>query len=156
MPIRGPRTCWCRKQAPDHLLSRAHPRPAAARSRRDNHQAFTWQQLRDRVAVSLPLAAELTPGAVRVLTVHSASAQRERPWKVAVQGNGNAPVRETTRSGKPWSQEAQYKSAKEVFEEAGLDGHRGRLISIAPYLCVAPVAQGYGCSAGLDLAGGAA
>jgi len=132
---------------------------AAAGSRRDSHQAFTWQQLRNRVAVSLQLGAGLTPGDVRVLTVHSPTTQggrtRERPWKIAVPGNGNAPARETpiapwagellqhwlqvraemeiagdylfpsTRSGKPWSKEAQYKSAKQVFEEAGLDAADG-------------------------------
>lgn len=141
------------------FLSNARPRPAAAGSRRDSHQAFTWQQLRNRVAVSLQLGAGLTPGDVRVLTVHSPTTQggrtRERPWKIAVPGNGNAPARETpiapcagellqhwlqvraemeiagnylfpsTRSGKPWSKEAQYKSAKQVFEEAGLDAADG-------------------------------
>lgn len=78
-----------------------------------------------------------------------------RPWKVAVPGNGNAPARETpvapwagellqhwltvrsdsgilgdflfpsTRSGKPWSKESQYKTARLVLEEAGLDASEG-------------------------------
>jgi integrase len=141
------------------FLSNARPRPSAPGSRRDNHTAFTWQELRNRVAVSLQLGAGLAPGDVRVLTVRSPTVQggrtRERPWKVAVPGNGNAPARETpiapwagellqhwlqvraemkiagdylfpsTRSGKPWSKEAQYKAAKQVFEEAGLDGSEG-------------------------------
>lgn len=141
------------------FLSNARPRPAAAGSRRGNHKAFNWQQLRNRVAVSLQLGAGLAPGDVRVLTIHSPTTQggrtRERPWKVAVPGNGNLPPRETpiapwagellqhwlqvraemeiagdylfpsTRSGKPWSKEAQYKAARQVFEEAGLDGTEG-------------------------------
>jgi len=78
-----------------------------------------------------------------------------RPWKVAVPGNGNAPARETpvapwagellqhwlkvraesgilgdflfpsTRSGTPWSKESQYKTARLVLEEAGLDASEG-------------------------------
>ncbi|MDR6856218.1 tyrosine-type recombinase/integrase [Variovorax guangxiensis] len=141
------------------FLSNARPRPSAVGSGRDDHEAFTWQELRNRVSVSLQLGAGLTPGDVRLLTLHSPTVQggrsRERPWKVAVPGNGNAPARETpiapwagellqhwlqvraemkiagdylfpaTRSGKPWSKEAQYKAAKLVFEEAGLDGTEG-------------------------------
>lgn len=78
-----------------------------------------------------------------------------RPWKLAVPGNGNSPARETpiapwagellghwlqvraevgiagtflfpsTRTGKPWSKEAQYKAARLVFEEAALDASEG-------------------------------
>lgn len=80
---------------------------------------------------------------------------RDRPWKVSVPGNGNSPARETpiapwagellrhwlevraesrisgdqlfpsTRTGKPWSRDAQYKAAKQVLEEAGLDSRDG-------------------------------
>ncbi|VTU45412.1 tyrosine-type recombinase/integrase [Variovorax sp. PBL-E5] len=76
---------------------------------------------------------------------------RHRPWKIAVPGNGNSPARETpiapwagellqhwlqvraeskiagdflfpsTRTGKPWSKEAQYLAARQVFADAGLD-----------------------------------
>ena len=78
-----------------------------------------------------------------------------RPWKVAVAGSGEAPAREapvapwagellrywlrvrgeeriagewlfaSTRTGKPWSKEAQYLAARQVFEEAGLDAAEG-------------------------------
>jgi integrase len=80
---------------------------------------------------------------------------RDRPWKVVVPGNGNLPARETpiapwagellqhwlqvraqaripgehlfpsTLSGKPWSKEAHYKSAKAVLEDAGLEAVEG-------------------------------
>lgn len=80
---------------------------------------------------------------------------QHRPWKLAVPGNGNSPARETpiapwagellqhwlqvraeskiagnflfpsTRTGKPWSKEAQYLAAKQVFEDAGMSGTEG-------------------------------
>jgi len=141
------------------FLSNARPRPGLSDSRRDSHLAFTWQELRNRVAVALQLGGGLAPGDVRVLTVDAPTSRggrvRERPWKVAVPGNGNSPARETpiapwagellqhwlqvrtearilgnflfpsTRSGKPWSKESQYKAAKQVLEEAGLDSSDG-------------------------------
>ena len=141
------------------FLSHARPRPGASVARRDGHAAFTWQQLRNRSAVALQLGAGLTPGDVRFLRLDAPTARsggrRERPWKVAVPGNGNSPARETpiapwagellhhwlqvraeariageylfpsTRSGKPWSKESQYKAAREVLEEAGLDSSEG-------------------------------
>ena len=141
------------------FLSNARPRPALSSAHRDSHLAFTWQQLRNRVAVALQLGGGLAPGDVRVLTVNAPTSRggrvRERPWKVAVPGNGNSPARETpiapwagellqhwvqvrtearilgdflfpsTRSGKPWSKESQYKAAKQVLEEAGLDSRDG-------------------------------
>lgn len=78
-----------------------------------------------------------------------------RPWKVAVPGNGNVPAHEapiapwagellqhwlhvreqsriagdflfpSTRSGKPWSKEAQYKAARQVCEDAALEDQEG-------------------------------
>ena len=78
-----------------------------------------------------------------------------RPWKLAVPGNGNSPARETpvaawagellqhwlqvrtearipgehlfpsTRTGKPWSKDSQYRASRAVFEEAGLDSAEG-------------------------------
>jgi integrase len=80
---------------------------------------------------------------------------RARPWKVVVPGDGNSLPRETpiapwagellqhwltvraeariqglflfpsTRSGKPWGKESQYKCARAVLEEAGLDSAEG-------------------------------
>jgi integrase len=141
------------------FLSDARPRPSLSGPRRDSHLAFSWQELRNRVAVALQLGGGLAPGDVRVLAVDAPTSRggrvRERPWKVAVPGNGNSPARETpiapwagellqhwlqvraeaqilgsflfpsTRSGKPWSKEAQYKAAKQVLEEAGLDSSDG-------------------------------
>lgn len=80
---------------------------------------------------------------------------RDRPWKLSVPGNGNVPGREapiapwagellhhwlhvraeahipgphlfpSTRSGKPWSKNGQYLSAKGVLEEAAVDSRDG-------------------------------
>ena len=80
---------------------------------------------------------------------------RDRPWKLSVPGDGNSAARETpvapwagellyhwlqvraeagilgdwlfpaTRSGKPWSKEAQYKAARSVLEDAGIDSADG-------------------------------
>jgi integrase len=141
------------------FLSNARPRPSASGTRRDAQAALSWQQLRNRVAVALQLGAGLTPGDVRVLPLSAPSLQgggaAQRPWKIAVPGNGNSPARETpiapwagallqhwlqvrsesriageflfpsTRSGKPWSKEAQYLAAKQVFGDAGIDGAEG-------------------------------
>ncbi|MDP9900783.1 tyrosine-type recombinase/integrase [Variovorax ginsengisoli] len=87
-------------------------------------------------------------------TVHGGRV-RDRPWKLDVPGNGNSPGRETpiapwagellhhwlqvrsdvkipgphlfpsTRTGKPWSKNAQYLAAKGVLEEAGVDSRDG-------------------------------
>lgn len=141
------------------FLSEVRPRPGLSASRRDAHRAFTWQQLRNRTAVALQLGGGLSPGDVRALSllapVSSGGRVRDRPWKVAVPGNGNLPPRETpiapwagellqhwlqiraeariagdhlftsTLSGKPWSKEAHYKAAKAVLEEAGLHAVEG-------------------------------
>ena len=80
---------------------------------------------------------------------------RARPWKVAVPGDGNSQPRETpiapwagellehwltvrmeacvqgdflfpsTRTGKPWGKESQYKCARAVLQDAGLDSSEG-------------------------------
>lgn len=140
------------------FLSNARPRPSL-NSNRDAHKAFTWQELRNRTAVALQLGAGLTPLDVRMLTLQSPTSSggriRDRPWKLAVPGNGDTPPRETpiapwaaellqhwlrirsdagiagnqlfpsTRSGKPWSRDAQYKAARAVLQEAGLDSSEG-------------------------------
>lgn len=141
------------------FLSNARPRSGLSGGRRDSHLAFTWQQLRNRVSVALQLGGGLTPGDVRALQLDAPTTRggsvRQRPWKVAVPGNGNAPARETplapwagellqhwlavraesgiqgdflfpsTRTGKPWSKESQYKAARLVLQEAGLDAPDG-------------------------------
>lgn len=140
------------------FLSNARPRPGA-RSARDARPALSWQALRNRVAVALQLGAGLAPGDVRVLRLDAPTSQmagrRDRPWKLAVPGNGNSPAREapiapwaaellqhwlqvraeqriagdflfpSTRTGKPWSKEAQYVAAKQVLEEAGIEAAGG-------------------------------
>ena len=141
------------------FLSNARPRPGVTGARRDAHAAFTWQELRNRVAVALHLGGGLTPADVRALTLKSPVSRggriRERPWKVAIPGNGNSSARETpiapwagellqhwlqvrsemhipgdvlfpsTRTGKPWSKQSHYASARQLLEEAGLDSNEG-------------------------------
>jgi integrase len=141
------------------FLSGARPRPGLSQARRDSHVAFSWQTLRNRASVGLQLGGGLTPGDVRALTLSSPVSRggrvQERPWKVAVPGDGNSMPRETpiaswagellqhwlvvraeagiqgdylfpsTRSGKPWGKESQYKCAKEVLQEAELDSTEG-------------------------------
>jgi integrase len=140
-------------------LSNARPRPGLSGARRDSQAAFTWQELRNRTAVALQLGGGLTPGDVRALTLASPVSRggrvRDRPWKVAVPGDGNSSARETpiapwagellqhwlqvraetriegdhlfpsTRSGKPWHKESHYKCAKKVLEDAGIDSSEG-------------------------------
>jgi integrase len=141
------------------FLSRARPRPGLAASERNAMSSFAWQELRNRTALALQLGAGLTPGDVRALALTSPIARggrvRDRPWKLAVPGDGNSSPRETpiaawagellqhwitvraetgilgdflfpsTRSGKPWSKESHYKSAKQVLEEAGVESTEG-------------------------------
>lgn len=89
------------------FLSEARPRPGLAAARRDAHQAFSWQQLRNRTAVALQLGGGLAPGDVRALNllapVSAGGRVRDRPWKVLVPGNGNLPARETPIA--PWAGE---------------------------------------------------
>lgn len=64
-----------------------------------------WQQVRDRASVGLMLGAGLTPGEVRALKLDDVVADGGRakdvPWKLRVEGNGNAPARETPVA--PWA-----------------------------------------------------
>lgn len=137
------------------FLSSARPRPSVVGSRRDGQAALSWQAVRNRVAVALQLGAGLSPGDVRSLLLDAPTVDggrvRDRPWKLAVPGNGSSPARETpvapwagellhhwlqvraesrivgewlfpaTRSGKPWSRKSHYASALDVLKEAGLD-----------------------------------
>lgn len=81
------------------FLSNARPRPSASGARRDSHSAFTWQELRNRLAVGLHLGGGLTPADVRALTTKSPISRggrvRERPWKVSIPASGNSSARET-------------------------------------------------------------
>ena len=89
------------------FLSNARPRPGASGARRDAHAAFTWQELRNRVAVALHLGGGLTPAEVRALTLNSPISRggrvRDRPWKISIPAIGDAPARETPIA--PWAGE---------------------------------------------------
>ncbi|MGJ7523898.1 tyrosine-type recombinase/integrase [Variovorax sp. LT1P1] len=89
------------------FLSNARPRPGLRGGRRDAHTAFTWQELRNRVAVALHLGGGLTPADVRTLTVHSVIARggqvHDRPWKISIPANGDSAARETRIA--PWAGE---------------------------------------------------
>ena len=83
------------------FLTRARPRLGASA------QALTWQQLRNRVAVSLQLGAGLAPGDIRLVRLDAPTSSggrvKDRPWKIRVPGNGNSPERETPIA--PWAGE---------------------------------------------------
>lgn len=89
------------------FLSDARPRPGTSGARRDGHATFTWQELRNRVAVGLHLGGGLTPADVRALTLASPVSRggrvRERPWKIAIPASGDSPARETPIA--PWAGE---------------------------------------------------
>ena len=89
------------------FLSNARPRPGLRAGRRDAHAAFTWQELRNRVAVALHLGGGLTPADVRSLTMSSPISRggqvRDRPWKISIPANGDAAARETPIA--PWAGE---------------------------------------------------
>ena len=140
------------------FLSHARPTPAPFGRKAGRAAGLSWQEIRNRAAMAMQWARGC-PGRRRVLTLDGPTVQggsvRERPWKVAVPGNGNSPARETpiapwagellqhwlqvragariegdflfpsTRTGKPWGKESQYKCAKAVLEDAGLDSSEG-------------------------------
>ena len=89
------------------FLSNARPRPSGSGARRDAHVAFSWQELRNRVAVALHLGGGLTPAEVRALTLSSPISRggrvRDRPWKISIPAIGDAPARETPIA--PWAGE---------------------------------------------------
>jgi integrase len=89
------------------FLSNARPRPGVSGARRDAHAAFTWQELRNRVAVALHLGGGLTPAEVRALTLDSPISRggrvRDRPWKISIPASGDSPARETPIA--PWTGE---------------------------------------------------
>jgi site-specific recombinase XerD len=89
------------------FLSNARPRPGLSGARRDSHVAFTWQELRGRVALALHLGGGLTPADVLALTLASPVSRggqvRDRPWKVSIPGHGDVSARETPIA--PWAGE---------------------------------------------------
>lgn len=141
------------------FVSAARPRPGISEVQRTSQAPMRWQDVRNRSAVAMQLGAGLTPGDVRSMLLSSPTSQggrvRDRPWKVALPGNGNSPARETpvapwagellqhwlrvraemriageylfpsTRAGKPWSKDSQYRSARSVLEEAGIEAADG-------------------------------
>ena len=65
----------------------------------ESNEKMTWKTVRDRTAVALMLGAGLAPGDVRSLQMQGVITVGGRrtgtPWKLAVEGNGNSPARET-------------------------------------------------------------
>ncbi|MGJ7506553.1 tyrosine-type recombinase/integrase [Variovorax sp. GT1P44] len=104
------------------FLSNARPRPGVG-ARRDAHAAFTWQELRNRVAVALHLGGGLTPAEVRSLTLHSPISRggrvRDRPWKISIPASGDSPARETPIA--PWAGEL-VQHWLQVRSERGIPG----------------------------------
>ncbi len=113
---------------------------------------------------ALPLSAPVSHGG-RV---------RERPWKISVPGDGNSLARETpiapwagellqhwlvvraeshiqgdflfpsTRTGKPWGKESQYKCARQVLEDAGLDSSGGGSFRLRHTFALRQLRKGFG------------
>jgi integrase len=106
------------------FLSHARPRPHLSTQRRDAQKAFSWQEIRNRVAVAMQLGAGMTPGDVRMLRLDGPTVEggrvRERPWKVGVPGNGHSPARETPIA--PWAGEL-LQHWLQVRAEALIQGH---------------------------------
>lgn len=130
------------------FLSRARPRLGTG------PVSLDWHVLRNRVAVALQLGAGLGPSDIRFLTLGSPITPegpvKDRPWKLEVPGDGNAPTHETpvarwaaellrhwlgvrseqaieghwlfpsTRTGKLWGKMAQHNAVRQVFDDAGL------------------------------------
>lgn len=112
---------------------------------------------------ALPLSAPVSRG----------GQVRERPWKVSVPGDGNSLARETpiapwagellqhwlvvraeaqiqgaflfpsTRTGKQWGKESQYKCARQVLEDAGLDSSEGGSFRLRHTFAVRQLRKGF-------------
>lgn len=78
------------------FLSLARPRQETNASA---SSTMAWQEVRNRVSVSLQLGAGLTPGDVRVLTLNSPVSRggelQRLPWKLRVPSDGTSTARET-------------------------------------------------------------
>jgi len=127
-------------------------------------EKMTWKTVRDRTAVALMLGAGLAPGDVRSLKLDGVIVAGGRkagvPWKLAVEGNGNSPARETpvadwagrqlafwlriraqqgipgnyvfpsTMNGTQWSHTRCFEASRDVLEAAKLGKDAGGLFKL--------------------------
>jgi site-specific recombinase XerD len=127
-------------------------------------EKMTWKTVRDRTAVALMLGAGLAPGDVRSLKLDGVIVTGGRkagvPWKLAVEGNGNSPARETpiadwagrqlalwlrvrtqqgipgnyvfpsTMNGTQWSHTRCFEASRDVLEAAKLGKDAGGLFKL--------------------------
>jgi len=130
----------------------------------ESKEKMTWKTVRDRTAVALMLGAGLAPGDVRSLKLEgviSAGGRRAGvPWKLALEGNGNSPARETpvadwagrqlafwlriraqqaipgdylfpsTMNGTQWSHTRCFEASRDVLEAAKLGKDAGGLFKL--------------------------
>ena len=130
----------------------------------ESNEKMTWKTVRDRTAVALMLGAGLAPGDVRSLQMQGVITTGGRragvPWKLAVEGNGNSPARETpiadwagrqlafwlriraqqgmpgdyvfpsTMNGTQWSHTRCFEASRDVIEAATLGKGAGGLFKL--------------------------
>ena len=130
----------------------------------ESNEKMTWKTVRDRTAVALMLGAGLAPGDVRSLQMQGVIVTGGRragvPWKLAVEGNGNSPARETpiadwagrqlalwlriraqqglpgnyvfpsTMNGTQWSHTRCFEASRDVLEGAKLGKDAGGLFKL--------------------------
>lgn len=130
----------------------------------DSKEKMTWKTVRDRTAVALMLGAGLAPGDIRSLKMDGVIATGGRrtgvPWKLAIEGNGNSPARETpiadwagrqlafwlriraqqgmpgdyvfpsTMSGTQWSHTRCFEASRDVLESAKIGKDAGGLFKL--------------------------
>ena len=130
----------------------------------ESKEKMTWKTVRDRTAVALMLGAGLAPGDVRSLKMDGVITTGGRragvPWKLALEGNGNSPARETpvadwagrqlafwlriraqqgmpgdyvfpsTMSGTQWSHTRCFEASRDVLEAAKLGKDAGGLFKL--------------------------
>lgn len=130
----------------------------------DSNEKMTWKTIRDRTAVALMLGAGLAPGDVRSLKLDGVITVGGRragvPWKLALEGNGNSPARETpvadwagrqlafwlriraqqgipgnylfpsTMNGTQWSHTRCFEASRDVLEGAKLGKDAGGLFKL--------------------------
>lgn len=130
----------------------------------DSNEKMTWKTVRDRTAVALMLGAGLAPGDVRSLKLEGVITTGGRragvPWKLALEGNGNSPARETpvadwagrqlalwlriraqqgipgeylfpsTMNGTQWSHTRCFEASRDVLEAAKLGKDAGGLFKL--------------------------
>ena len=132
-----------RGSAPDHLFARnaTPPRPVRIQTKesRSLHLAGVAQPHFGR---ALQLGGGLTPGDVHALLLTS-PVSRERTVRVEarVQGDFLFP---STRTGKPWGKESQYKCARAVLQDAGLDSSEGGSFRLRHTFALRQLRRGFG------------